>query len=104
ICMALIPVLMATASRLQFFDLPGDRKVHHTPMAKVGGLAFAAGTFVAMLLWAPKDPIITSGLIGGAVILLFGAWDDRAGLGYKAKFVGQLIAAVIVVGFGGVHL
>jgi UDP-GlcNAc:undecaprenyl-phosphate GlcNAc-1-phosphate transferase len=95
---------MATAGRLQFFDLPGDRKVHQVPMAKVGGLAFAAGTFVAMLLWAPKDPIITSGLIGGAVILLFGAWDDRVGLGYKVKFLGQLIAAAVVVWVGGVHL
>jgi UDP-GlcNAc:undecaprenyl-phosphate/decaprenyl-phosphate GlcNAc-1-phosphate transferase len=104
ICMALIPVLMATAGRLQFVDLPGDRKIHHAPMAKVGGIAFAAGTFVAMLLWAPKDPIVTSGLIGGAVILLFGAWDDRVGLGYKAKFLGQLIAAAVVVWIGGVHL
>lgn len=104
ICMALIPVLMSTAGRLQFFDLPGDRKIHHAPMAKVGGLAFATGTFVAMLLWAPKDPIITSGLIGGGVILLFGAWDDRVGLGYKAKFLGQLIAAAVVVWVGDVHL
>ena len=44
------------------------------------------------------------GLIGGAVILLFGAWDDRVGLGYKAKFLGQLIAAAVVVWVGGVHL
>jgi UDP-GlcNAc:undecaprenyl-phosphate GlcNAc-1-phosphate transferase len=102
--MALIPVLMATAARLQFVDLPGDRKIHHAPMAKVGGIAFATGTFVAMLLWAPKDPIVTSGLIGGAVILLFGAWDDRVGLGYKVKFLGQLIAASVVVWVGGVHL
>ena len=104
ICMALIPVLMATAGRLQFVDLPGDRKIHHVPMAKVGGIAFAVGTVVAMLLWAPKDPIVTSGLIGGAVILLFGAWDDRVGLGYKTKFLGQLIAAAVVVWVGGVHL
>ena len=104
ICMALIPVLMATAGRLQFIDLPSNRKIHHVPMAKVGGIAFAVGTFVAMLLWAPKDPIVTSGLIGGAVILLFGAWDDRVGLGYKVKFLGQLIAAAVVVWVGGVHL
>jgi UDP-GlcNAc:undecaprenyl-phosphate GlcNAc-1-phosphate transferase len=104
ICMALIPVLIATAGRLQFVDLPSDRKIHHAPIAKVGGIAFAVGTVVAMLLWAPKDPIVTSGLVGGAVILLFGAWDDRVGLGYKTKFLGQLIAAAVVVWVGGVHL
>lgn len=104
ICMALIPALMATAGRLQFIDIPGGRKIHPAPIAKVGGLAFAAGTFAAMLLWAPKDQIVTSSLLGGAVILLFGAWDDRVGLGYKPKFLGQLLAAIVVVGFGGIHL
>lgn len=104
ICMALIPALMATAGRLQFIDIPGGRKIHPAPIAKVGGLAFAAGTFAAMLLWAPKDQIVTSSLLGSAVILLFGAWDDRVGLGYKLKFLGQLLAALVVVGFGGVHL
>jgi UDP-GlcNAc:undecaprenyl-phosphate GlcNAc-1-phosphate transferase len=104
ICMALIPALMATAGRLHFLDLPGGRKIHPAPVAKVGGLAFAAGAFAAMLLWAPKDQLITSSLAAGAVILLFGAWDDRVGLGYRAKFFGQVIAAVIVVAFGGIHV
>jgi UDP-GlcNAc:undecaprenyl-phosphate GlcNAc-1-phosphate transferase len=104
ICMALIPALMATAGRLQVVDFPGGRKIHPAPVAKVGGLAFAAGTFAAMLLWAPKEQLITSSLIGGAVILLFGAWDDRVGLGYKSKFLGQILAAAVVVGIGGIHL
>lgn len=104
ICMALIPALMATAGRLQFLDFPGSRKIHPVPVAKVGGLAFAAGTFAAMLLWAPKDQLITASLIGGAVILLFGAWDDRVGLGPRTKFFGQVAAALILVGFGGIHV
>ena len=49
ICMALIPPLMATASRLQFLDIPKDqRRVHAIPVAKVGGIAFGVGTFSAM--------------------------------------------------------
>ena len=80
ICMALIPVLAASAGRLRFIDLPNDRKVHVTPTAKIGGLAFATGTFVATLLWAPHDPVVISSLVGAIVILLFGAWDDRAEL------------------------
>ena len=51
ICMALIPPLMATASRLQFLDIPKDqRRVHSNPVAKVGGIAFGIGTFSAMLI------------------------------------------------------
>jgi UDP-GlcNAc:undecaprenyl-phosphate GlcNAc-1-phosphate transferase len=104
ICMALIPALMATAGRRQFVDIPGGRKIHAVPVAKVGGLAFAAGTYVAVLLWVPKDEIVISSLIGGAIILLFGAWDDRVGLGHRTKFLGQLLAALVVVWVGGVHL
>ncbi|MGQ0811923.1 MAG: glycosyltransferase family 4 protein [Nitrospiraceae bacterium] len=104
ICMALIPPLMATAGRLHFLDLPNERKVHSGPVAKVGGLAFAAGTFIAILVWAPRDEILVSSLIGGAIILAFGAWDDKVGLNYKIKFLGQLVAAGVVIWLGGVRL
>jgi UDP-GlcNAc:undecaprenyl-phosphate/decaprenyl-phosphate GlcNAc-1-phosphate transferase len=103
ICMALIPPLMASAGRLHFLDLPGGRKGHPAPIAKVGGIALAAGTFTAMLLWAPKDEIALAGLLGGAVILMFGVWDDRVGLGYLPKLFGQLIVAGLVLWIGGIH-
>ncbi len=104
ICMALIPPLMATAGRLQFVDFPGGRKVHAGPIAKVGGIALGAGTVVAILMWAPKDEVVAASLIGGIIILLFGAWDDRVGLTYKTKFLGQLLAGLVVIVWGGVEL
>lgn len=103
ICMALIPPLMASAGRMHVLDLPGGRKTHAAPIAKVGGIALAAGTFTAMLLWAPKDEIALAGLLGGVAILLFGVWDDRVGLGYRAKFFGQVVAAGLVLWVGGIH-
>ena len=105
ICMALIPPLMATASRLQFLDVPKDqRRVHSSPVAKVGGIAFGIGTFAAMLIWAPKDDIVMAGLLGGVTILIFGMWDDRVGLPYSAKFLGQILGAIIVMWQGNIHL
>lgn len=104
ICMALIPPLMASAGRLHFVDFPGGRKMHAGPIAKVGGIALGVGTMVAILVWAPKDEMVASSLIGGIIILLFGAWDDRVGLTYKAKFLGQLLAALVVISWGGVRL
>ncbi len=104
ICMALIPTLSESAWRLQFIDLPRDRHAHREPVAKVGGIAFALATFAAVLVWAPKEQLILSSLLGGAVILLFGMWDDRTGLTYRMKFIGQVLAAAIVIGFAGVRL
>ncbi len=105
ICMALIPPLMATASRLHFLDIPKDqRRVHSNPVAKVGGIAFGIGTFAAMLIWAPKDDIVVAGLLGGVAILLFGMWDDRVGLPYSIKFLGQILGALIVIWQGNIHL
>lgn len=105
ICMALIPPLMATASRLQFLDIPKDqRRVHSNPVAKIGGIAFGIGTFAAMLIWAPKDDIVVAGLLGGVTILLFGMWDDRVGLPYTIKFLGQTLGAIVVIWQGNIHL
>jgi UDP-GlcNAc:undecaprenyl-phosphate GlcNAc-1-phosphate transferase len=104
ICMALIPALTASAWRFQFVDIPRERHAHDAPIAKVGGIAFGAATFAAVLLWAPKDQLILTSLLGGAVILLFGMWDDRIGLNHRMKFAGQILAATVVVGLAGVRL
>lgn len=104
ICMALIPALTASAWRFQFVDIPRERHAHDAPIAKVGGIAFAVATFAAVLLWAPKDQLILTSLLGGAVILLFGMWDDRIGLNHRMKFIGQILAAATVVGLAGVRV
>lgn len=104
ICMAIIPVLSTSASRLSFIDSPRERHVHAEPIAKVGGIAFAFATFIAVLVWAPKDSFLLSSLLGGAVILFFGIWDDRADLHYRIKFTGQVLAALIAIAIAGVHV
>ncbi len=104
ICMALIPALGASAWRLQCIDVPRDRHIHEAPIAKVGGIAFAIATFAAVLVWAPKEQAVFASLLGGAVILLFGVWDDRVGLDYRMKFVGQVAAASVVIAFASVRL
>lgn len=104
ISMALLPPLRASASRLRFLDIPNARKVHATPIAKIGGLAFGAGTFAAILMWTPKEDVVLGSLVGGVVILAFGAWDDRVCLGYKAKFAGQFLAACLAIWIGDIQL
>ena len=103
ICMALIPPLRLLAGRFHIMDQPGERKVHQYPVPRVGGIAFAVGACASIAWWAPKDSTTLSVLFGGLVILGFGVWDDRANLGYRIKLLGQLVAALAVIFFGGVR-
>jgi len=102
LCMALIPPLRLAAERFQVMDLPGGRKVHEHPIPRVGGLAFAAGACASIAWWSAKDATTLSVLVGCVIIVAFGVWDDRVDLSYRAKLVGQILAAMAVVIGGGI--
>jgi len=104
ICMALIPPLRFLAGRFHIMDQPGERKVHQVPVPRVGGIAFGIGALGSILWWGPKNSTTLSILFGGLVILGFGVWDDRANLGYRMKLLGQLMAALAVIIFGGIRI
>ena len=104
ITMALIPPLMKTATRLSIIDMPDARKVHTTPMPRVGGIAMVAGAVTPLLIWGDKPESVLAFLLGVGVILVFGVWDDRRPLNHRVKFFGQAIAVAIVVFYGHVYI
>jgi len=104
ISVALIPVLTRWAGPLGLLDVPGERKVHAVPIVRVGGIAFATGAIVSVLIFAPIHRGVLAYLIGAVVILFFGVWDDHSHLNFKSKFLAQLAGVLIVVEFGGVRL
>jgi UDP-GlcNAc:undecaprenyl-phosphate/decaprenyl-phosphate GlcNAc-1-phosphate transferase len=104
ITLTLIPVLRRAAIRVNAIDFPDARKVHDHPMPKSGGIAMALGAFIPIVLWAPGDPFVKAVLLGGVTVTFFGAIDDFRNLGYKAKFLGQAIAAMIVIFYGDVKI
>lgn len=103
ICMAMIPPLRLLAGRFHIMDQPGERKVHQHPVPRIGGIAFGLGAIASILWWGPKDRITLSVLLGGVIILGFGVWDDRVNLNYRIKLLGQLVAALAVIVFGGIR-
>jgi UDP-GlcNAc:undecaprenyl-phosphate/decaprenyl-phosphate GlcNAc-1-phosphate transferase len=104
ITVSLIPVMTRLATRLQLVDFPDPRKVHTLPVPRIGGLATALGAAVPVILWATADGFVRAYLAGAGVLVVFGLLDDLRGLGYKTKFIGQVIAALIVVFLGGVRI
>jgi UDP-GlcNAc:undecaprenyl-phosphate GlcNAc-1-phosphate transferase len=105
ITMALVPILRMAAVRLHAgLDVPDARKVHTEPVPKVGGLAMAIGALVPVVLVADGGRFVNAVLIGACVIVLFGLVDDLKNLGWKAKFAGQIAAALIVILYGKLNI
>lgn len=104
ISLAVVPVMVRLAPRLGMIDKPDPRKVHQTPIARVGGWGIIAGALLPILYVAGDEPLIHAFVLGALVLFVFGTWDDRMEVGHWAKFLGQFIAVGILVGFGGIHV
>ena len=104
ISMTTTPLMMRLAPRLGMLDKPGPRKVHTTPIPRVGGIGMVIGALLPILFWVPLDHGIWAYLFGSLVLLVFGAWDDCRNLGPYPKFIGQFIAVIAVVYYGDIYI
>jgi len=93
---------MKWADKIGAIDIPDARKVHTQAVPRVGGIAMVVGSVVSILLLADIDQQLLAIITGFLVIWGFGLWDDKCDLNYKIKFLGQLLAVIIVVAWGDV--
>jgi UDP-GlcNAc:undecaprenyl-phosphate GlcNAc-1-phosphate transferase len=104
ITIVLIPIFSRLAIRFGAVDLPEPRKVHTRPVPRIGGAAMALGAYIPVLFWATADDFVSAYLAGGGILIAFGLVDDLKGLGYRWKFLGQILAALVIVFYGGVRI
>jgi UDP-GlcNAc:undecaprenyl-phosphate GlcNAc-1-phosphate transferase len=104
VTMAGLPVLVRFANKWLFVDQPGERKVHTLPIPRVGGLAMACGVLVAAAVTINLQTQDRWFLVAAAVLITFGALDDRFDLDYRLKFIGQLLAVGVVIILGDVQI
>jgi UDP-GlcNAc:undecaprenyl-phosphate GlcNAc-1-phosphate transferase len=104
ITIALIPIARDLANKYHALDIPGGRKIHDRPIPKCGGIAMILGALLPILLWTRGGPFIHSILIGSWIIIVFGLIDDIRDIPYSLKFVGQVVAALVVIFYGGLVL
>ena len=104
ITILLMPIFINLAYKANIMDIPDARKVHSNPTPRVGGIAMVLGAFIPILLWAPMGQFVKSILIGSGIIVFFGLIDDTRNIGFKIKFIAQIIAALIVIQYGGLKI
>lgn len=110
------PLVRRFAIRRGLVDRPGGRKVHESPIPRLGGVAIFAGVAIAIGLqiagelrfgWGGTlasggsiDPKTIGVISGMTIIFLVGLWDDLANLSPEMKLAGQILAAGAVVASG----
>ena len=102
--MLIIPLAWRLAPYLGMVDKPDPRKVHKTPIPRVGGWGITAGSVVPCVVALHGEPFIQSFLLGALVLFGFGLWDDARQISHWKKFGGQMLACGLVVYHGGIYV
>ena len=97
----LTPPVKAFAKKVGAIDVPkDDRRVHKTPIPRLGGLAIFLGFVISVVCFAHINRQIQGILLGSVVVVIVGVIDDIVTLRAWQKFLLQIAAALIAVYHG----
>ncbi len=101
-----IPSIIQVAQLKHLFDEPDKRKLHKTKIPTLGGLAIFAGMTVSTLLFTniSKTPELQYVLAAILILFFIGIKDDIIILSALSKFLGQILATIIIVWFGNIRI
>ena len=100
-----IPIIIEVARTKKLFDEPDERKVHKVVIPTLGGLGIFGGFILALLIGAPVGSRELQYFVAAAIVIFFlGIKDDILVLSAAKKFIGQLVAAGIIIKFGDVRI
>lgn len=97
--LALTPVMERLARRTGFLEYPSERRIHSQPVPLGGGLAIFLSFWLTLALTGQWRSELVGLLASSTVILVTGLIDDRRSLRPGAKFLGQLVASLLLIAF-----
>jgi UDP-GlcNAc:undecaprenyl-phosphate/decaprenyl-phosphate GlcNAc-1-phosphate transferase len=101
-----IPVVLQIAEQKKLYDVPDERKVHTHTVPSLGWVGIFGGFLLAALLSIQGylNPEFQYFFAAALVIFFLGLKDDLVVLSASKKFVGQVVAASIIIHLGGIRL
>lgn len=98
------PLVRRWSLKVGLVDVPKDeRRVHKKPIPLGGGVAIFLSFVIAFFFFMPLSKENISFIIGGAIIVGTGLYDDKYAMSAKAKFAMQIVAAIVLI-IGGVRI
>ena len=106
-----VPRVLLISRKKKLYDIPDARKVHNRPIPRLGGITFfpvlimsfclTIGIWMLMHLYGglvQVNLLIARFIllsVGMMVLYLTGVTDDLIGVSYKAKFMVQIVCALL---------
>ncbi len=102
----MIPSIVEMSNLKSLTALPNKRTSHNSAIPNLGGIGIFIGLIISYLLFLRIESFPRfQYLIAASMIIFFvGFKDDIVGLNPYKKFFGQIVAAWIIVSFGGLRL
>lgn len=111
--MVVIPNILLISYKKRLFDLPDERKVHAVPVPRLGGLSFFPVILMSVCLTVglryyfgyPIEALVEPATlcdflfltVGCTLLYLTGIADDLIGVGYRYKFIVQILTSALLV-------
>src|SRR4051812_46509813 len=101
-----IPVIIFVAEKKKLYDVPDERKIHSSPIPSLGGLGIFAGFVMSCLLTISfANATEFQYFVAGALVIFFlGLKDDILDISAVKKFIGQVLAAFLIIYKGGLQI
>lgn len=108
VSVCIMPIMKKIAHHIGAIDIPrkdeGNRHIHKKPIPKLGGVGIFLAFLVGYMLFGQHSIKMNAILIGSFIIILTGIVDDINDLRASRQLIAQIIAACIIVFYGGISL
>lgn len=103
-CFLITFYIKKVAIHIGAMDIPNKRKVHTKPMPRLGGLGVFLTFLFGYMLFGVQSLQMNAILIGAFIIIIVGVIDDIRPIGAWTKLLGQIVASLVVIFYGGILL
>ena len=101
-------LMRKVATHIGAMDIPraeeGNRHIHKTATPKLGGVGIFLAFLLGYMLFGEQSVRMNSILIGSFIVILTGIVDDINPIRASYKLLGHIVAACVIVFYGGILL
>lgn len=97
-------LIQPVACRLGLLDCPHGRKDHQAPTPVTGGLAIFVSSALVLMWFQSSSPAVHSLLAASFLLVVMGIYDDLRDMRWYTRVLGQAVAALLIIYWGGVRV